>query len=262
VVYEALDTLDLVRPDRLPDGLRPSYARAVRQLLGARASALGWDPGDDPPDLRQLRQRLVPLVATYGEDPLLRSEGRRRALGWLEDRRSADPDLTWGLLGVAAFDGDRSVYDRLLAEARRTSDRQEQSKLLWALGSFRDPAISTQALGLILHDEFDVRESLGILWGAASHRETQDAAWAFVRESFDRLAARMRGDETSWLISGVVSRFCDEDRRREAAAFFQARSASIDGAPLALANALETVDVCIAEERRNAAGIAELLKQY
>ena len=262
VVYEALDTLDLVRPDRLPDGLRPSYARAVRQLLGARASALGWDPGDDPPDLRQLRQRLVPLVATYGEDPLLRSEGRRRALGWLEDRRSADPDLTWGLLAVAAFDGDRSVYDRLLAEARRTSDRQEQSKLLWALGSFRDPAISTQALGLILHDEFDVRESLGILWGAASHRETQDAAWAFVRESFDRLAARMRGDETSGLISGVVSRFCDEDRRREAAAFFQARSASIDGAPLALANALETVDVCIAEERRNAAGIAEFLKQY
>jgi len=37
---------------------------------------------------------------------------------------------------------------------------------------------------------------------------------------------------------------------------------SIDGAPLSLANALETVDVCIVESKRNAAGIAKFLKRY
>ena len=262
VVYEALDTLDLVRPGRLPEALRPNYARAVRQLLRTRAVALGWEPGSDPPDLRQLRQRLVPHVSIYDDDPTLQAEGRRRALAWLEDRRSADADLSWGLLRVAVSHGDRTLYARLLAEARRTSDRQEQPKLLWALGSFREPTLAAEALGLLLSDDFDIRESLAVLWAVFSYRETREVAWSFVKENFDRLAARMRSDETSGLISGVVSSFCDADPRREAASFFESRAAVIDGAPLALANALEAVDVCIAEDRRNAPAIAEFLKRY
>lgn len=262
VVFEALDTLRLVRPDRLPEALRPNYARAVRQLLGARAAALGWEPGADPPDRRMLRERLVPHVSIYGEDQALLAEGRRRALGWLADRKSADADLAWGLLQVAAFKGGQTIYDRLLEEARRTTDREEQPKLFWALGSFREPTRAAQALGLLLRDDFDLRESLTLLWAVVSYHETRDVAWAFVKANFDRLAARMRSDETSGLISGVVSSFCDVDHRREASAFFESRAGRIDGAPLALANALESVDVCIAEERRNAGGIAEFLKRY
>ncbi len=262
VVYAALDILGLLRPERLPAELRSNHARMVGQLLGSRASSLGWEPGGDPPDLRQLRERLVSLVAVYGEDPALRTEARRKALAWLADRKVVDPDLTWSLLDAATLRGDRSFYERILAEARSTSDREEQQKLLWALGSFRDPALGAEALGLLLRDEFDIRESVSILWGLTAHRDTQDVAWSFVREHFDRLAAKSRSDETSGLVGAIVSRFCDEGRRQEAAGFFESRAARIDGATLALANALETVDSCIAEERRNAAGIADFLRRY
>jgi aminopeptidase N len=262
VVHQALDVLGLLRPERLPADLRPNYARLVSLLLGPKAAALGWDPGNDPPDMRQLRERLVPHVATYGEEAALRVEARRRALAWLDDRRTLDPDLTSRVLDVAALQGDRSLYERLLAEARRTSDRDEQRKLLLALGSFRDPALGAEALALLLRDDFDLRESLSILWAAADHRETQDVAWRFVQDNFDRLAARARSDEAAWLVGGIVSGFCDAERRREAAAFFEPRVARIDGASLALANALETVDACVAEEARNASAVAEFLRSY
>jgi len=128
VVYEALDTFDLIRPDRLPDALRPAYARAVRQLLGARAAALGWEPGNDPPDLRELRQRLVSHVAIYGEDPVLRAEGRRRALGWLADREWADPDLSSALpiLRRGRAEGCRGVLRRPGRGDRRGAARPRE----------------------------------------------------------------------------------------------------------------------------------------
>ncbi len=262
VAYEALDLLQILQPDRLSPDLRPNYARLVRQLLGARAMALGWEPAGDAPDVRQLRSRLVPHAAIYGEEATLSAEARRLALAWLADRKAVDPDLTWSLLSVATYGGDRSLFDRLLAEARHSKDREEQRKLFWALGNFRDPALVKDALALLLENDLDLRESVTILWGLFGRRSTQDAAWAFVREHFDRLAARGRSDETAGLVGGIVSRFCDVDSRREAAAFFEPRVARIDGAALPLANALETVDACVAEERRNAAAVAEFLRRY
>jgi aminopeptidase N len=262
VVSEALDLLQLLKPDRLSTDLGPRYARLVQGLLGSRAKALGWEPAEEAPDVRHLRGRLVPHAALYGEDSTLATEARRLTLAWLSDRQAADADLVWGLLRAAASNGDRSLFDRLLAEVRRSKDREDQSKLFWALGSFRDPALVTRALELLLDTDFDARESVAILWGLMGRRATQDAAWAFVRDQFETLAARSRSDETSWLVGGIVSRFCDEDFRREAAAFFTPRVARIDGAALPLANALETVDACVAEERRNAAAVAEFLRRY
>ena len=251
-----------LHPDRLPAELRPSYARAVRELLGSRAATLGWEAGEDPPDRRALRQRVLPVVAIYGENGELRAEARRRTLAWLGDQVSADADLTWSLLAVARSTAIAALYDRLLAEARRSTDREEQPKLLQALGGFRDPTLAAEALALLLGNDFDLRDSSGILWSSISQRETRELAWSFVTRNFDQLTARMRSDEASWLITGVTSRFCDEQKRREAATFFEPRVARIDGAALALRNALESVDVCIAETARNAAGVAAFLSRY
>jgi hypothetical protein len=166
------------------------------------------------------------------------------------------------LLSVAARGGGRNLFERLAGEARRSRDREEQAKLYWGLGNFSDPALASEALALLLDEDLDLRESVAVLWGLVTRSETQGAAWAFVREHFDRLSARSRSDEAGWLIGGTVSRFCTEERRRGAAAFFEPRVARIDGAGLALANALETVDACIAEDKRNAAAVAEFLGRY
>ncbi len=57
------------------------------------------------------------------------SQGRGRG-GW---RRTA--------LRVAARDGDRALFDTVLAQARSTQDTNERVELLSALGAFRDPAL-------------------------------------------------------------------------------------------------------------------------
>jgi hypothetical protein len=87
-------------------------------------------------------------------------------------------------------------------------------------------------------------------------------AWTFLKAHFDELARRMRGDEATWLLSAMVSSFCDEGRRRKAAAFFEPRAPGIEGVPLALRNALERVDACVDKSQRNAAGIEAFPRSY
>ncbi len=262
VTIAAVNMIGLLHPSRLPDALRPRLARALRALLGKRAASLGWAPGADPPEVRLLRERLVPLVATLGEDEALRAQARELALAWLADRGAVDADLAVGLLVAAAAAGDRSLYERVREQALGSKDRLDQVKLCFALGSFADPRLANDALSLILRTDIDIRESQAVLWAALQNRQARDAAWSFAREHFDAIAARLTGSEASGLLASLVSSSCDEARREEAAAFFGPRAARIDGGALALANALERADTCIAERRRDAAAVESFLLRY
>ena len=73
---------------------------------------------------------------------------------------------------------------------------------------------------------------------------------------------RLRTDESARLVFQIASVFCDDEHRREIASFFEPRVRRMDGAPLGLANGLERVDACIAEQNRTAAGVAAVLSSY
>ena len=79
-----------------------------------------------------------------------------------------DPDRCSVVLNTAARHGDRTLFDRFRAQAKKESDENVRDSLLSAMGLFRDPAITNVALSIILTDEFDNRESLSILFNAAS----------------------------------------------------------------------------------------------
>jgi aminopeptidase N len=263
VAVEALDLLQGLRPERLPERLRGRYARMLEEVAGARARRLGWAQHDgDPADTHLLRQRLVGHFSDHAGDVALRAEARRLALRWLDDRSVLDSELAWSLLDTAASWGDRALYDRLLAEARRTGDRGEQARLLWALGRFRDRALSAEALSLMLKGEWSLQESITILWAQFTRVESQDRAWSFLKAHFEEIRAGSTDAQNAWLIRGVVSRFCDEAQRSDAAAFFGPRVAAIDGAALSLANGLERADACIAEMKRDAPAVEAFLGQW
>jgi alanyl aminopeptidase len=262
VVSEALHLFGLIERDFLPEALVPNYERAVRQLLGPRAKALGWrERKRDTDDERILRPWLVPMVAVQGKDVSLAREARALSERWIEDRTGIDPDLVSPVLGVAAAFADRPLFDRYLAEARRTTDRRDRRRILSSLGSLRDSALASDALALLLGDSFDLRDMQGVLSGIMGRRETREMAYAWVKEHYAQLFPRMRDDEQSWMMS-IPASFCDAAHRKDAEEFFGPRAAKIDGGPLALAKSLEQVDLCLVAQLRNAAGVESFLRKY
>jgi alanyl aminopeptidase len=241
-------TVDIVlgMNNLIPDELRPHYARYIRKIYGPRARALGWRPrkGEDD-ETRLLRPQLLGLVAGEGEDPVLIAEAGRLARRWLDDRRSLDGDLVGPILRIAARNGDRALFDRLHAEARKTTDLRQRNDLLWAMSAFRDAEILKAAFAIPLTDEFHPTEAMGLIWGPSGDPKTRPLAYEFVKTNFDALVAKLPRDEGAYL-PYIAGGFCDEERRAEVEAFFKDRSTKFTGGPRVLAQVLEGIRLCTA----------------
>ncbi|MGZ3440767.1 MAG: ERAP1-like C-terminal domain-containing protein, partial [Polyangia bacterium] len=238
------------------------YARFINKIYGQKAHALGWTakPGEDE-DTRLLRPALVGLVASEGEDKKLAAEARTLALKWLADRKSVSPDVAGEVLGVAARNGDRALFDRMHAEAKRATDRHDRQQILAAMGSFRDPALAKAALALVSSNEFDPRESMHIMLELTGEESTRQLAWDFLKANFDSMVKRLSAEQMAYTPFVGVS-FCDEAHEKEMEAFFKDRSPKLPGGPRLLAQASERSQLCRAYVAAQQPGVTALLKKY
>jgi len=262
LVESSIAIVRAIRRDLLTPAQRAEAARFLRRTYGARAQSLGFVPQKgESDDARQERPKLLALVGGPGADARLRREAARLAWRWFDDHRAVAPEIAGTVLGLAAIDGDQKLFDRLLAEARRTTDRRERGELLAALGAFRDPALADASLALILGGDLDFRETRGIVAARMEEPETRETAWAWLQANWDAILVKMRADEGMWLYA-TVETFCDEAHRDAAAVFLAERARATPGAPRTLQNAFDASTVCIAAQKLNGPAIAEFLARY
>jgi cytosol alanyl aminopeptidase len=251
-----------LREHLVPAAMHPSYVRVIDKIYSQKAHALGWTAksGEDE-DTRLLRPGLVGLVADEGEDKALAAEAHALALKWLADRKAVSPDVAGAVLGVAARNGDRALFDKLHAEAKRATDRHDRQQILGAMGGFRDPAIAKAALQLVTSSEFDPRETMNIMWGLTQEASTRQLAWDFLKANFDTMVKRTSGEQMSYTPFMAVS-FCDEPHQRDMEAFFKDRSPKLPGGPRMLAQASEETELCRAYVAAQQPSVDAFLKKY
>jgi alanyl aminopeptidase len=246
----------------VPEPLLTKYQRYISDLYKARAEQLGWKdrPGEDD-ESSLLRPAVVRVVTNHGEDPTFIGQAKTLALAWLDDHKAVDPDMLDVVLVAAARHGDRALFDRMLAQAKKETDEDVRGTLLGALGSFRDPAIAKTAMTIVLTDEFDNSESINILFTARRFPETREFAYDFVKQNWEALIAKLPTDFGAYL-PFIASHYCDSQHQGDAEAFFKDRAAKYAGGPRNLAQVLETISLCVANKDANEASVAEFLKRY
>lgn len=251
----------------VPDDLRPRGAQFVRQNFGKRALELGWvgKPGESD-DTRLLRQQMVYFVATVGEQKELLDEAQVLARKWLDDHSVVSTDMAGLVLRAAAEFGSRDLFDRIHAAALKEKDRRRRQVLIGALGAFRNPDLAKAGMELILSKEFDAREGIfGLLFGPLSYPETRELPFQFVKANVDKLlqiVPREVGEDYAAFFPFVAGGFCDASQRAAVESFFQDRVKSYVGGTRNLAQALEGIDLCIAERKALGPELAAFLKQY
>jgi aminopeptidase N len=263
VFARGVGLLHLVNPRELDADERAAFGRAVKKLLGPRASTVGWAPRDgEDAAMSSVRPMLLRMMARYGGDQAIVAEARKLAERWFVDRKAVAPDMVGPVLAIATETNDPKYFEALLREARKVKDRRERNMMLGTLGSFRAPALNRRALQILMGKEFDLRDKVQIVYRSMFDRETREATWTFLKLHWDGLAARMREDEAMWLFGGVPNAFCDEKHRRDVETFLAPRAKTHPGAPHALEDALESVRTCEVALARNRAYIDEFLNQF
>jgi aminopeptidase N len=260
LVVASTSLAGLMDPNRLGDADLARWRAFARRTWGERARTLGWLPRpDDDDETRALRSLLLPLVAGPGEEAVLAGEAQALARRWLSDRRQVPAEVAWPALQVAARRADRALFERIVAEAGRVTDRTEKGRLFAVLGGVQDPALARAALALLLAPGNDQRDTGPILTRMLTTRASRGLAWSFLTENWTALAGKLRADEGTWLISTAAAVACEPGKRAEVAAFLKPRAEPFDGAPRALASALEEADACAAARARHQKAISAFL---
>jgi cytosol alanyl aminopeptidase len=267
VVQAAANIASLLKTESVPVDLREKGSRFILQEFGERAKALGWlaKPGDSD-DTRLLRQKLVPFVASVGEQKDLIQEAEKLARAWLQKRQTISPEMLGSLLDIAAEFGDRDLFNLLRTAAIQERDHSVRELLLGALGSFRNPQLAAASLDLLLSKDFDLRESFyPLLFGPLAYAETRDVPFTFVKQHLDSLLKRLPrevGEDYAATLPTVGANFCDTKRRDELDSFFRDRVKDYTGGPRSLAQTLEGIDLCISARQALAPELMAFLNKY
>jgi alanyl aminopeptidase len=258
VLRSAAELAFEVRIPFLSEELRPAYARFIQKTFGKKGREIGLRPkaGEDD-ETRLLRPLILHLAADRGEDKALVAEAQKLAARWLDDPGSLEPDVIDLVLGLAARHGDRKLFDRIHAEAKKATDQKRRLRLLGAMASFRDPAIVTESLSIAVSDEFDARDALRLFF---QDPRMSDVAFGFLKQRFDAVVARVPG-ELQGDLPRLGESFCDAAHRADVEAFFKDRIGKLTGGSRTLAQTLEEISLCSALREKVQESLTAFLKK-
>lgn len=267
VVQSALNLAIAPYFDLVPADLMPNFQRFLLKNFQARAHELGWAPKpDEPDDIRLLRPSLMRDVATYGGDRDLAKQASELTDKWFQDHNSLNPNTVNAVLETAAFYGDKALFDRFLAEFKKTQDRQERERIINAIGSFHDRAAIDASMQAVLSGEIPFIEGGFILVSAGQGSEaTRRMPFEFLKAHFDEIVSKRPtggGFDFGSVLPQVGYSYCDAQSKSELQSFFAPRVDKFVGAPRTLKQVLERIDVCIAEKAAQEPSVVSFLQKY
>ena len=231
----------------LSDGPREHFRSWIRRLLWPAMERKGWEPREGERELdKPLRGALMAALGILGADPQafgMAMEIERESRG---DGR-VDPSLVAASVGIVAAGGMPEDFERYLAAIRSARTPQEELRYLYALPDFRDAVLLDQTVGMTLTEEIRAQNVPGVLARSMANREHGGRAWAFAKEHWDEIVARVAPTTLIYVADGV--RYLTEPEQVEdAAAFFEAHP--IPQSALQLEQTLERQRVNEAFRRR------------
>jgi alanyl aminopeptidase len=255
----SLELLEVVDRRMLSEERRKDYARFLRDTYGPRARKLGFTPrpGEDE-ETRLLRPRLLELAGRAGKDPKLAAEAKQLTEKWLKDRSAVAPELVFTVLSIASSHASVELAPKFQAALKTEKERKVRQQLLGGLGSSTDPLVVRQLLPMVLDPATDAREVMWMMYGPSQNPDTREVVYAFVKENYDALAARVP-EEFAGNLAQVGGAFCDAEHRKDVEDFFRERNARTATGPRILSQVLERVDLCMAQKEAQSPSIDAFL---
>ena len=250
----------------VPESLQPNYQRYLQKNFLAKARELGWTakPGE-PEETTLLRPMLVRLLATRGNDKQLADEGRALAEKWLADHSTVSPNMAGAVIRAATYYADKAFAERLLAALKLEKDKQVRQNLMSGLNSFRDREAISVGMNALLQGEIPFLEGGNLLFSGQIQDSTRKMAFEFLKTNWDVIVKNMPtggGFDFGAVLPRVGGAFCEAGSRNELKTFFAPRVDQFTGAPRALDQTLESIDLCIANKAAQSASVASFLGKY
>jgi aminopeptidase N len=241
----------------IPESRKADYAAWARGVMQGAVAAVGREArAGDSGEIRERRTFVLQTLAFLGDDAASRAHLVGLAEKYLADPASVDAAITSAAIRAAAQRGDAQLYDRMLAAHERASTPEVKVRLQLGLAQFTAPDLLTRTLRRVLTPAIRTQDVIDILLTALAEEKNRPLVWAFIKDHFSELRARL-GSPADTALGNTVSWFCDAGLRDDARAFFA--SHPIPGTEGPMARSFERVDACVALRAREQARVVQWL---
>ncbi|MGE3271452.1 MAG: M1 family metallopeptidase [Chloroflexota bacterium] len=190
----------------LPAADRPKLQSLVRELVSPSVERLGWTRKDGEADLTaQLRGTLIAALGTTGEDAATQQRARELHAAYVKDRSAVDRDVVPAVIAINAHTGDAATYDLFWSRYKSAATPQEETRYLFALGSFPDRALLQKTLDASITSEVRTQNAPFLIGSLMTNLEGGDLAWKFVKEHWDEMVARFPDNTHVRMLAGITA---------------------------------------------------------
>jgi aminopeptidase N len=232
----------------------PDFRKYVSARLLEKKRSLSWEASDPTVDEDRAleRQTVLWAMGTLAYDERILAECERYALAWIRDPTRVSGDVAAVAVPLASIHAGHARLAELRATARTAGTPQDRILAITAMGMFDDASVLRDALDLTLTGELRLSELRYVFGNAQSRRATRGVTYAWVKENWAKLKARLPPMALRGL-SAIAGTVCTPAERDDARTFFTAAMRGIDGAKRGLDEALERADLCVELRRYGAA---------
>jgi aminopeptidase N/puromycin-sensitive aminopeptidase len=237
---------------------RTQYEAWVRKTFAPVGEQLGWTPRpNDSEEQRARRADLLALVGGVGHDPKLVEFSRQLTEKALHGE-AVDATLIYTALGIAARDGDASLFDAIQKRAQDATSPEDSFRYLQALGDFRAPALVERSLEYALSPQVRSQDAPFLIGSLMGDYYAHNQAWDFIRQHWPQVEAKLTNFSTGAVVDGAGS-FCDAGHKEQVQQFFTQHP--IPSAQRTLQQSLEFIGNCIDLKAQQAPNLAAWLDQ-
>jgi len=245
VLSGVTDRLAFIEHNLTDNDSRPRMQRFVKSLFEPLFQEIGFTSTPvDSDERRALRATLISTLGITGADDQLAATARAALDRSLAGGPPLDPTLSRSIIAVAAWRGDRALFDALLAASERATSPDERYRYLYALAEFREPALIDRALEYTLTPKLRSQDTAAFFARFFGEEAARPRAWAFLKQHWAELEPKVTifgGDTT---VVGALSSYCDAAARDDISAFF--RQHPLPAAARTLSQTVERIDNCVA----------------
>jgi aminopeptidase N len=257
-VVTAINRMNAISDQLIDERSRPAFERWVRHTVKPLVDRFGWVPrSNESEDVRSVRSAALFALGYAGRDAEVLGEARRLVDQHLSANTPIDASIVDTVVNLAAITGDAQLYDRYIAHMAGGANRSEEIRFRNALAYFADGALTARTLGYATSDGVRAHDAPDIIGRLMGRPSSASETWEHVKRHWEKLERSMGVFQGLPIIVGSTGSFCDSAARADVERFFAAHR--VPGTDRTLAQALETIDRCIATKRDQAKNLTDYL---
>ncbi|MBR9812752.1 M1 family metallopeptidase [bacterium] len=255
VVTAPLGDLEKLIGNVADEGAADAIRQWMRNTYAPRLAAIGLvgDSDADAQDAKStalLREALVEHLVIDAAHAELTKTLAQQARDYLGNgkRLSPDainPDLVATALRAGVLEYGKDFANKLVVALNNSTDAVLRQRVLQALSSAKDDAISAIPLELALTDKVRDNEVRTLLRNQFANPAARAQAWTWLQANLDGVIERVpvwnQGD-----IVALPHDFCSAKRKQELQDFFGPKVDELQGGPRDFALAVEQIELCVA----------------